>query len=176
MPETATKLPVSNEKSAGAVDNGWNPFESLRREIDRIFDDFCPSAWRLPTLQSAFGVKLPRAADGWMLNPAFDVVEKDTEYEISAELPGFDESKVEVKLNNHLLTIKGEKSEEKEEKEVNYHLSERRFGSFQRSFQIPDGVDTDKIEATLANGLLKIKLPKTPEAQQAEKTIAIKAA
>ncbi|MHC2791871.1 HSP20 family molecular chaperone IbpA [Mesorhizobium jarvisii] len=77
---------------------------------------------------------------------------------------------------NHTLTIKGEKQEEKEEKDKDYYLSERRYGSFQRSFQLPDGVDADKIDASFTKGVLTVKLPKTAEAQKAEKKITVKAA
>jgi HSP20 family protein len=75
-----------------------------------------------------------------------------------------------------MLTIKGEKKEEKEEKQKDYYLSERRYGSFQRSFAVPEGVDTDKIEANFFKGLLTVKLPKTAEARRAEKKIAVKVA
>ena len=89
-------------------------------------------------------------------------------------MPGIDEKNVEIKVANQTLTIKGEKKEEKEEKD--YYLSERRYGSFQRSFQIPDSVDAGKIEASFAKGLLTVKLPKTTEAQKVGKKIEIKAA
>jgi HSP20 family protein len=98
-------------------------------------------------------------------------VEKDKEYEITAELPGMD-----VKLSNDMLTIKSEKKEEKEEREKDYYVSERRYGSFMRSFQVPEGVATGKIEATFSKGVLNVKLPKSPEAQNSEKTISVKAA
>ncbi|TGT07127.1 Hsp20/alpha crystallin family protein, partial [Mesorhizobium sp. M8A.F.Ca.ET.213.01.1.1] len=98
-----------------------------------------------------------------------DLVEKDKEYEITVELPRIDEKNVEIKLANRILTLKGEKKEEKEEKDNDYYLSERRYGSFQRSFQLPEGVDADKIDATFAKGVLTVKLPKTAEAQKAEK-------
>ena len=104
-----------------------------------------------------------------------DVVDTEKAYEVTAELPGMDEKNVEVKLANGALTIKGEKKEEKEkEKNKDYHVSERRYGSFQRSFTVPDGVDEDKIEATFKNGVLTVSLPKTAEAQKKEKQIAIK--
>ncbi len=105
-----------------------------------------------------------------------DLVEKDGEYEITAELPGADEKDIDIKVTNHVLTIKGEKSEKKEEKKKDYFLSERRYGSFQRSVQIPEGVDADKIEATFSKGILTVRLPKTAEAQKPEKTITVKAA
>jgi HSP20 family protein len=85
-----------------------------------------------------------------------------------------DEKNVEVKLANEMLTIKGEKEEDKEEKD--YYLSERRYGSFQRSFRIPEGVDTDKIEATFQKGILTVMLPKKAEVQKSEKKVEIKAA
>ena len=112
----------------------------------------------------------------WNVAPAMDLVERDNEYEITAELPGIEEKDVELKLVNRTLTIKGEKSEQKEEKQKDYYLSERRYGSFQRSFQLPEGVDADKIEASFAKGVLTVKVPKTPGSQQSEKKIGIKTA
>ena len=108
--------------------------------------------------------------------PAVDVAEKDNQYQISAELPGMDQNNIEVTLSNGVLTIKGEKKEEKEESKKDYYLSERRYGSFQRSFQVPEGVDAEKIEANFKNGILTVSLPKTAAAQKDQKKIAIKAA
>lgn len=179
MREAATKLPIKSEKSSIPSQSGnWPiPFENLRREIDRLFDDFHPFSWRLLSPRSMFDLEMPKLGGAtWAVAPAMDLVEKATEYEITAELPGIDEKNVEIKLSNHMLTIKGEKSEEKEEKEKDYFLSERRYGSFQRSFQLPEGVEVDKIDATFARGVLTVKLPKTSDAQKAEKKIAVKAA
>lgn len=178
MAESATKLPIKNEKPAApAQQAAWAPFDSLKREIDRIFDDFHPFGWRLPVTRSTFDFELPRLpSTGWPLAPAIDVAEKEKEYEITAELPGLDEKDVEIKLSNHTLTIKGEKKEEREERQKDYYLSERRYGSFHRSFQLPEGIDANKIDATFTKGVLTVKLPKTAEAQKAEKTISIKAA
>jgi len=168
------RLPVQRSASPAKVDERM-PFDSLRREIDRLFDDFRPFGWRLPSRM--LGLDAPRMSRlEWPVAPAMDVVEKEGAYEITAELPGLDEKNVEIKVSNHTLTIKGEKSEEKEDKQKDYHLSERRYGSFQRSFQLPEGVDVDKIDANFAKGLLTVRLPKSAEAKQAEKTIAVKAA
>jgi len=173
----ATKLPVKIEKKAAAPAalGQWMPLEALRREIDRLFDSFHEGAWRLPFGHPAFNLELawPRETS-WAIAPAVDVAEKDKEYEITAELPGMDEKNIEIKMSNNVLTIKGEKTEEKEEREKDYYLSERRYGSFTRSFQVPEGVDTGKIEATFAKGVLTVKLPKTAEAQKSEKTISVK--
>jgi HSP20 family protein len=178
MAEAATKLPVKSEKSAASasVGNRTSPFETLRREIDRLFDDLHPFGWRLPSTRSMFEFEAPTLRAEWPIAPAIDLVENKDEYEITAELPGIDEKNVEIKLSDRTLTIKGEKTEEKEEKEKDYYLSERRYGSFQRSFQLPEGVDIDRIDATFAKGVLTVKLPKTAEAQKVEKKIAVKPA
>jgi len=91
-------------------------------------------------------------------------------------LPGLDASNIDVKYADGRLTIKGEKKEEKEEKKKDYYLSERRYGSFQRSVNLPNGIETDKIEAKFKNGVLTVTLPKTAEAQKSEKKITVKAA
>ena len=174
MAEAATKLPVKKSTAPAKTEN-WAPFESLRKEIDRLFDDFRPFDWRLPS--RVLGLEVPRIALAeWQVAPAMDLVEKDDAYEITAELPGLDEKNVEIKLSNHTLTIKGEKNEVKEDKQKDYYQSERRYGSFQRSFQLPEGVDADKIDANFAKGVLTVKLPKTAEAKKAEKKITVKAA
>jgi HSP20 family protein len=159
--DEATRLPVKTEKKAPvAAPAQWMPFESLRREIDRIFNSF---RLGIP-FRRALEVELPwRRETNWGIAPAFDVAEKDKEYEITAVLPGMDEKNIEIKLSNGTLTIRGEKKKEKEELEKDYCLSERRNISFTRSFQVPVGVDTGKIEATFAKGVLTVKLPKTAE-------------
>ena len=95
---------------------------------------------------------------------------------MQAELPGLTENQIEVKLANGILTIKGEKSSERVEDEDDYHLRERSFGSFQRSFRVPANVDADKIEAKFDKGVLKVSLPKTAAAIQEERKIDVKAA
>ncbi len=170
MTDQEKSVPAATaKKQAPAASGEWTPFESLRREIDRIFDDFHPLEWRWPSARRAGG-------RDWPVAPAMDLVERENEYEITAELPGIDEKDVELKLVNRMLTIKGEKSEEKEEKQKDYFLSERRFGSFQRSFQLPEGVDPEKIEAHFAKGVLTVKVPKAAAAKQPEKKISIKSA
>ena len=110
------------------------------------------------------------------LAPAVDIVEGEKAYEVTAELPGMDDKDIEVTLTDDVLTIKGEKREEKEEKRKNYRFSERHYGAFERSFEAPEGVDADKIEANFKKGVLTVTLPKKPEAQKATKKIDVKAA
>jgi len=174
MAEPATKLPVKTEQERPLAVREWQPFERLRREMDRLFDEF---DWRSPFRRSIFDMEpLWRRELSWAAAPAVDIVEKDKAYEVTAELPGMDESNIAVKLANDVLTIKGEKKEEKEEKKKDYYLSERRYGSFERRFQVPKGVDTGKIEANFKKGVLTVTLPKSAEAQAEVKKIAVKSA
>jgi HSP20 family molecular chaperone IbpA len=105
-----------------------------------------------------------------------DVCVTDRAYEITVELPGMDAKDIEVKVINSILTIKGEKRDEKAEKEKDYWRRERRFGRFERSFQVYDDVDSDKIEANFENAVLSVTLPKNAKAQKAEQKIEQKAA
>jgi HSP20 family protein len=172
---TATKLPVTKKPSEPAlVDEAWRPFGALKKEVDRLFEDFGDTFWRQPFRSLA---RFERAwANKLAPTPVVDISETDKGYEITAELPGLDEKNIEVSLANGGLTIKGEKKEEKEEKKKDYYLSERRYGAFERYFALPEGVDATKIEATFKNGVLKVALPKTPEAQKPAKKIEVKAA
>ena len=179
MAESATKVPAKSKEAEGErapAPRTPRPFESLRRELDRLFEEFEQDSWRAPFRRSAFDIEpFWRRELSWGKTPAVDIVEKDNAYEISAELPGMDEKDVEVKLVGDLLTIKGERQEEKEEKGKDYYLRERRSGSFERRFRAPEGIDSDKISATFKKGLLTITLPKNAEAQQAVKKIDVKA-
>jgi HSP20 family protein len=173
MAETVGKIPVKSEPSPAPASGA---FESLRREVDRIFEDFGQSFWATPFRRSPFWGRLPLLGNGLGSGLAVDVTESDKAYEIKADLPGLSEKNVDVKLANDVLTIKGEKQEEKEEKRKDYYLRERHFGSFERSFQIPEGIDAERVEASFKNGVLTVTLPKTPAAQKAAKKIEIKAA
>ena len=136
-------------------------FTSLQRQIDRVFDDFT-RGW--PSFQMT-------SAD---LTPRTDIAETDKDIEITAELPGLEEKDLQVNVADDVLTIKGEKKAEKEEKDKNYHRIERSYGSFCRSLQLPAGVNPDGIKATLKNGVLKVTMTK-PAAVQPKK-IEVRAA
>ncbi|MCK6453045.1 MAG: Hsp20/alpha crystallin family protein [Alphaproteobacteria bacterium] len=175
MAEAATKLAVKTEKKEAApAPREWQPFETLRREIDRLFENFHRTSWVSPFGRASFELEpFWRREFSFGAVPAVDIVEKDKAYEITAELPGMDEKNVEVTFSEGMLTIKGEKQEEKEEKKKDYYLSERRYGSFHRSMRVPEGIDADKIEAGFKKGVLTVTLPKTAEAQKKEKKIAV---
>lgn len=175
MTDTSTKLPVqAEEKTAGK--HAWRPVENLRREVDRLFEDFDRDFWRAPFRRSFHDIEpLLRRGLSWGAAPAVDIVDKNDAYQVIAELPGMDEKNIEVKLVNGSLTIKGEKRDEKEEKKKDYYLHERSFGAFERSFALPDEVNIDKIDASFSKGVLTVTLPKKPEAVKPEKKIEIKA-
>jgi HSP20 family protein len=115
MAETVTKIPVKIREKAADVPSttqAWTPFLSLRREMDRLFDDFGRGFW--PTRRSAFDVEPFWQQETTWAAPAVDIAESQKAYEITAELPGMDEKNIEVKVANGNLIIKGERQEEKE--------------------------------------------------------------
>ncbi|HET6467832.1 MAG TPA: Hsp20/alpha crystallin family protein [Geminicoccaceae bacterium] len=160
-----------------AEEGARHPLLALRREVDRLFDDFF-TGFSLAPFGRGF------EADPWrrfqstlgMAHPAVDAAENEKEYRITAELPGLTEKDVEVSLVNGTLTLKGEKKEEKEERKENYYMAERRRGSFQRSFRLPEDVDPGGIAASCKDGVLTIILPKSAQAQAKRKKIDVKAA
>jgi len=123
-------------------------FLSLIPEMD-LFDRFFNDL----SLPSFFGEER-------VLVPAFDISEAEKEYVITGEVPGMDVEDLDVTLLDSILTVKGEKKQEKEEKDENYRRLERRYGSFERSFRIPEKVKADELEATYKDGILRLTLPK----------------
>jgi HSP20 family protein len=174
MAEVQEAPAKSGERALEPAYAEWSPLAGMRREFDRMLEDF-PWSWRRPLARGLFDVEpFFRGFGAASAIPAVDIAEREKEFEITAELPGLDESNIDVKFADGMLTIKGEKKEEQEERKKDYYLSERRYGSFQRSFAVPDSVDSDKIEAKFVNGVLTVRLPKSATAQKNEKKIAIK--
>jgi HSP20 family protein len=180
MAENVTKIPVKVQQKAAnlpSTTQAWAPFLGLRREMDRLFDDFGQGFWRLPTPRSLFDLEPFWGSEvKWEATPAVDIAESEKAYELTAELPGMDEKNIEVTVDNGNLIIKGEKQEEKEEKKKDYYMRERNFGSFERRFEMPESVEADKIEASFKKGVLTLTLPKKVEAQKPAKKIEVKAA
>lgn len=135
------------------------PFDLLHREINDLFDAY----------GHGFGLRgrWPAAS------PRFEVSETDDEIRVKAELPGMDEKDVEVTLDENILTIRGERKEQREEKKRNYQVSEMSYGSFQRSFPLEAAVDREKATATFKHGVLTLTLPKTGQAKVERKRIPI---
>jgi HSP20 family protein len=140
-----------------SVSPAINPFGSLQREIDRLFEDFTR------------GIEVASQAQVNLV-PSIDVTETDKEIVITAEMPGLERKDVDISVEDNVLTIRGEKKIEsqKDDKDKNYHLSERSYGMFYRMLQLPAGVDPSKIQATMSNGVLKITIPK-PARSEAKK-------
>ena len=150
------------------------PLEGLQREINRLFEAFPWGPWHIPFTRTTLDLEpFWRTESKLGAVPVIDVIERDDAYQVIADLPGMNADDIEVKCAKGALTIKGERKEEKEEKKKGYYVSERRYGAFQRTFRVPDGIDEDKIEARYKNGVLTVLLPKTAEAQKAEKTIPV---
>jgi HSP20 family protein len=153
-------------------------FGSLHQEIDRLLDDFA----------RGFGALAPQGNGS--LVPSIDIAETDKEIEISAELPGLERKDIDISLDGNVLTIRGEKKVEEEKTEPattaqkdeqqggasnkNYRLVERRYGVFYRVLELPPGIDTNNVQATMQNGVLKIRIPK--RAQNEAKRIEVKEA
>ncbi len=173
MPDTVIHI----KKTPAPRESLPDTWRSFRNEIDRLFDRF-DSGFQLPSMRRMFDLEpFWRYETSFDFNvPVADVTEDDKAYKITAEMPGLDEKSIEVSLSGDQLILKGEKRQEKEEKDKNHYLSERCYGSFHRSFRLPDGIDQDKIAANFAKGVLTVTLPKTAEAQKRQKKIEVKAA
>ncbi len=153
-----------------------DPWRMFRGEMDRLFDRF--AGFGMPSWRRMFDFEPPFRAESTFTfaAPSVDVAEDGKAFKITAELPGLEAKDVEVSISGDMLVLKGEKQAEKEEKDKNYFMSERAYGSFQRAFVLPDNIDRDKIAADLAKGVLTITLPKKAEARKPAHKIEVKAA
>jgi len=147
-----------------ARDDFFDPFLNFRREVDRIFDSFF----------EGFGARA--GGDGNWLAPAVDIAESDKELVLTAELPGVNEKDVEVTLADDLLTIKGQKKAEHEEKNGSFTYAERRYGSFSRSIRLPFHAGDAEVDAKYDKGVLTIRIPKPAEVQKAVRRIEVRPA
>jgi HSP20 family protein len=146
----------------------WEPFRNLmtaQDRMNRIFND----AFR--------GVGSTTGEEDWALGgawaPAVDIYEHEGNLVLKAELPGIDPKDVDVRVENNVLTLQGERKFESEVKREEYHRVERAYGTFSRSFTLPNVVDTDKIKAEFKDGLLRVVLPKREEAKPKQISIAV---
>jgi len=140
-------------------------FQTLHDEIDRVFDEFRGA-------MTTFGDKPGAEKNGW-LTPKIDVSETDESIEVIAEIPGVKDENIDVSITNNVLVIKGEKSEEHEEKKKDYHLIERSHGNYIRSIPLGFDVETEDAEAAFNDGVLKITIKKPSEIAEKTKKIPI---
>lgn len=139
-------------------------FDDFRKEMDDLISGFFSGERRWPAPTS-----LPKG----LVNPAIDVTENDDAVTLTAELPGLAEEEVDLTVRDGVITLKGEKKHERDEEKDNVHITERSYGSFQRSMPVPDRVDTDKISAKFDKGVLTVVMPKKAEAASPSRKIEI---
>ena len=132
-------------------------------ETPSLFEEF---------FNDPFFSSVARNGDRWL--PAVDILEKDGNLVMRAEVPGVTEKDIELKLEGNILTLKGEKKQEHEEERNNYHRMESFYGSFTRSFTLPDSVDRDHIKADYRNGILTVTIPQKPEVRPREIPVSTK--
>jgi HSP20 family protein len=172
--ETAmAEVPVEVKQAPPAQTNLPDVWQSFRSEMDRLFDRF-GRGFGFPSLRRMFDIESPWRGSFSFSMPAIDMSEDEKAYKISAELPGMEPKDIDVSVTGDMLVLKGEKRQEKEEKDKNYHFSERAYGSFQRAFELPASVDRNKVAADFSKGVLTITLPKTVAAQKPAKKIEVK--
>ncbi len=142
-----------------------HPFYSLQKEMNSLFDNFFRGFDVAPR---GFAVQMAG------FTPSVDVKENDKEFIIKAELPGVEEKDIDVTVTNDVVTIKGEKKEEKEEKDKNYYYMERSYGSFCRVIPLEADIEAGKTEAKFKNGILDIKIPKNQSTKAKGTKVSIK--
>ncbi len=144
----------------------WRPFMDLahwERDMDRMMVDFFGRRTRPWWPERWF-----RGEEMDVRAPTVDVYEEKDDIVVKVELPGMDKNNIEVNLTDHTLTIKGEKKKEEEVKNENYYRTERSYGTFLRTLELPEDVHTDKVKAIFKNGILEVRMPKTEEAKAKE--------
>jgi HSP20 family protein len=150
--------PLAPFRSGGL--SAGDPFFSLHREINRLFDDVLQRPG-LPTAGGQSG-----SIGSSLLMPEMDVSETENEIRIKAELPGVSEDDVDVSLEDDVLTIRGEKKSEHKEEKEDFHFVERSFGTFQRSLRLPYRIDPEQVSARFENGVLSVTVPKTGQPER----------
>ncbi len=163
MNETST-LP-SRPRQAGLGQQMLEPLHRLRDEVDRIFDEF-PARWPALHLSPRFGDRLPV--------PAVEMTENKKGYRISVEVPGIDPEAIELQVDQDVLIIKGEKTEQRSDGDRDYSLSERSYGAFERHIALPKDALAERIEANAKNGVLEIAIPRDRDAAPERRRIEIK--
>ena len=155
-------VPGKRSEEHSLAQRGGDPLTHLRNQINRVFDDFWGESWLASGRQMADGV--------W---PHVDVTETEKEIKVSAEIPGVESKDIDVSVEDGMLTIKGEKKSEREEKETGQYRMERSYGSFERAIELPAEVDESKVKAEFKQGVLRLTLPKRPGTSSRQKKIPV---
>jgi len=142
--------------------------QTLHRDMNRLFDDMSSKTHGEDLFPQAWGRE--------MLMPDIDEIEDEKAFHVNVELPGMDEKDVDITLAGRLLTIRGEKKQDKELEGKDFYRRERNYGAFRRTIELPGEVDESKIKASFKKGVLQVDLPKTKEAQEKVRHIAVEAA
>jgi HSP20 family protein len=158
-------MPFSRNMPMSRGGEDTDPFLQMRREMNRLFDDVF-GGFGLPSVLGPVLRQMPVA-------PKIDVSETDNEIQVTAEMPGIDQNDVEVLLEDDRLIIRGEKKEEREDKDRNYHLRERVQGAFSRTLPLPFAPDPNQVKAEFKNGVMTITIPKPPEVEQKQHRIDV---
>ena len=158
-------IPFGHRQTLPGVRSTQDPFADFQKEMDRLLQDF----WQGNTLPSQF-----RANKAAIQMPQIEVSETDEAYLVEADLPGLTEDEVDVNLADGLLTIRGEKKLEEDKKEKGVQYTERSYGMFRRTLQVPTDVKEEDIKAEFKNGVLHLELPKSAEKNQNSRRIEIK--
>jgi HSP20 family protein len=153
--------PLTPFRSGFGMLGGSDPFLSLHREMNRLFDDV------LRGTASAQGGG--QGIAGSMIAPQINVSETDNEIRVTAELPGVTENDIQIDLNDDILVIRGEKKFEREDEKENFHFVERSYGTFQRTLRLPFSVDPGKVQASFENGVLTVTLPKSAQQERSHR-------
>jgi HSP20 family protein len=140
---------------------GGDPFLSLHRDVNRLFDDILRDTG-LPTTRS-------QGQGGSFVTARMDVSETENEIRVTAELPGVTEQDIDVSLDGDVLTIRGEKKFERQDDKENFHFMERSYGSFQRALRLPYPVDPEQVRASFENGVLTVTVPKSGQQQRSRR-------
>jgi len=167
----AEKREVAEQPQETPATTPNDPFATLRNEVDRVFDNFFGR--RTVGAFPSFGFEELARPFSSAVMPNVDVKEADSSLVITAELPGMEDQDVEISVREGVLTLKGEKKEETSEEKEDVHITERRYGSFRRTFRLPEGAEEDKITAAFDKGVLTVIVPKSEVAETSEKKIAI---
>jgi len=155
-------VPSRKNEERSLAQRGGDPLNHLRNQINRVFDDFFGESWLTPRREMAAGF--------W---PQVDVTETDKEIKVSADIPGVEPKDIDVSVEDGMLTIKGEKKYERQEKEKRQYRMERSYGSFERAIELPAEVDESKAKAEFKKGVLRLALPKRLGAPSRRKKIPV---